>query len=84
MSAENMSALYEGADSSDIRRLILFVAVATIHDVWPMTRFLDEPVSETDEQASDLFHRVIRSIPELDRVKVWREVDTILERGAAN
>ena len=84
MSAENMSALYEGADSSDIRRLILFVAVATIHDVWPMTRFLDEPVSETDEQAIDLFHRVIRSIPELDRVKVWREVDTILERGAAN
>lgn len=84
MSAENMSALYEGADSSDIRRLILFVAVATIHDVWPMTRFLAEPVSETDEQAIDLFHRVIRSIPELDRVKVWREVDTILERGAAN
>lgn len=84
MIAENMSALYEGAESPDMRRLILFVAVATIHDVWPMNRFMGEPVSETEGQANDLFHRVIRSIPEPDRVKVWREVDTILKRGAVN
>ena len=85
MSADHVTALCEIAErDSDARRLILFVAVATVHDVWPMSRFLDEPVSQTDEQAGDLFHRVIRSIPESDRLKVWSEVDSILKGRAAN
>lgn len=75
-------AIAEG--NSDARRLILFVAIATIHDVWPMNRLLDEPESETEEQSAALFHRIIRSIPEPDRVKVWREVDAILERGGVH
>ena len=85
MSVDQVIALCKIADrDSDARRLILFVAVATIHNVWPMSRFLDEPESETEEQASELFHRVIRSIPEPDRVKVWGEVDAILEGRAAH
>lgn len=85
MSADHVSALCEIAErESDARRLILFVAVATVNDVWPMKRFLDEPQSETEAQASEMFHRVIRSIPEPERVKVWSEVDSILRGRAAH
>lgn len=85
MSAESLFALYKSAGvGSEARRLILFVAVATIHGVWPMNRFMDEPESETEEHARELFHRVIRSIPEPDRVKVWGEVDAILKGRAAH
>ena len=85
MSAESVAALCEIADGMpELRRLILFVSVAVLRDVWPMDRFLAEPPSETDGQALDLFHRIIRSIPEPDRVKVWREVDSILDGRAAH
>ncbi len=85
MSVDSVSALCEIAEENpELRRLILFVSVATLRDVWPMERFLAEPPSETDGQALELFHRVIRSIPEPERVKVWREVDTILEGRAAH
>ena len=51
MSADSVAALCEIADGMpELRRLILFVSVAVLRDVWPMDRFLAEPPSETDGQ----------------------------------
>lgn len=63
----------------EVQRLMLFIAVATTHDAWPLSDFRATPPSMTDEQSMELFHSTIRSIPEATRNRVWAEVDTILK-----
>lgn len=61
----------------EIRRIMLFVIVAIKHDAWPNEQFITAKQSETEAEANELFHRLIRSIPQDKRAAVWKEVEEL-------
>lgn len=73
---ERLEELIGGLDQTTLetKRLVMFVLVAVKEDVWPMAEFMATPASETDEQCIELFHSLIRTIPEADRTRCWAEV----------
>lgn len=68
----------------ETRRMMLFVIVAIKHEAWPQAAFEASKPSETDDEAIELFHGLIRSIPEARRAEVWREVAELCPVEAMN